>query len=106
MLILKSRRLIGYIKFLMNAKTSYQSIGDLTGLTLFKRLEGGAVYTQESNGKYCVVIDESSIASLLPPEELDDMEFFRGLEFNSEQERLDYLSGRFDERLSLKDENG
>jgi len=71
MLILKSRRLIGCIQPLMNNKTANQSIDDLAGLTLFKRFEGGAVFTQESNGKYGVVIDESSIASLLPPEELD-----------------------------------
>ncbi len=96
MLTLKSRRLIGCIKFLMNAKTTYQSIDDFTGLTLFKRFEGGAVYTQENNGQYCVVIDESSIANLLPPEELADMELIKVLEFKTEQERLEYLSGRFD----------
>lgn len=83
----------------MNAKTGYQSIDDLVGLTLFKRFEGGAVYTQESNGKYCVVIDESSIVSLLPPEELDYMELIKVLEFNTERERLDYLLGRFKKSL-------
>jgi hypothetical protein len=57
------------------------------------------VYTQESNGKYCVVIDESSIASLLPPEELADMELIKMLEFNTEQERLAYLLGRFNKSL-------
>ncbi|WP_423185354.1 hypothetical protein ACO1PK_09245 [Alishewanella sp. d11] len=80
----------------MNAKAAYPSIDDLAGLTLFQRFEGGAVYTQESNGKYCVVIDESSIASLLPPEELDDMELIKVLEFNTEQERSAYLLTRFD----------
>lgn len=79
----------------MNNKTAYQSIDDLAGLTLFKRFEGGAVYTQESNGKYCVVIDEISIASLLPLEELDDMELIKVLEFNSEKERLAYLAQRY-----------
>ncbi|MBV2130633.1 hypothetical protein [Arsukibacterium indicum] len=79
----------------MNNKTANQSIDDLAGLTLFKRFEGGAVYTQESNGKYCVVIDESSIASLLPPEELDDMDLIKVLEFNTEQERLVYLTAKF-----------
>ncbi|MDP5131199.1 MAG: hypothetical protein NWQ54_09945 [Paraglaciecola sp.] len=79
----------------MNAKAAYPSIDDLAGLTLFKRFEGGAVFTQKNNGKYCVVIDESSIASLLPPEELDGMDLIKVLEFNSEQERLDYLALRF-----------
>lgn len=83
----------------MNNKTANQSIDDLAGLTLFQRFEGGAVYTQESNGKYCVVIDESSIASLLPPEELDDMELIKVLEFNTEQERSAYLLTRFDKGL-------
>jgi hypothetical protein len=83
----------------MNAKTTYQSISDFTGLTLFKRFEGGAVYTQESNGQYCVVIDESSIACLLPPEELDGIELIKVLAFHTERERLDYLSGRFDKSL-------
>lgn len=79
----------------MNAKAAYPSIDDLAGLTLFKRFEGGAVYTQESNGKYCVVIDESSIASLLPPEELDDIELIKVLEFTNEKDRLVYLVSRF-----------
>ena len=79
----------------MSNKTAFQSIDDIAGLTLFKRFEGGAVYTQESNGKYCVVIDESSIASLLPPEELDDMDLIKVLEFDTEQERLKYLNSRF-----------
>jgi hypothetical protein len=51
----------------MNNKTVNHSIDDLAGLALFKRFEGGVAYTQESNGKYGVDIDESSIASLLPP---------------------------------------
>lgn len=84
----------------MNAKAAYPSIDDLVGLTLFQRFEGGAVYTQENNGKYCVVIDESSIASLLPPEELDDMELIKVLEFNSEQERLAYLVLRYSKKYS------
>lgn len=79
----------------MKNKTAYRSIDDLAGLTLFKRFEGGAVHTQESNGKYCVVIDESSIASLLPAEELYDMELIKVLEFNSEKERLAYLAQRY-----------
>lgn len=83
----------------MNNKSAYQSIDSIDGLTLFKRFEGGAVYTHESNGKYCVVIDESSIASLLPPEELDDIALIKVLEFNSEQERLEYLSTRFEKSL-------
>ncbi|MDD4865473.1 MAG: hypothetical protein PHE38_15960 [Alishewanella agri] len=83
----------------MNNKTAYQAIGDVDGLTLIKRFEGGAVYTQDSNGKYRVVIDESSIASLLQPEELDDIELIKVLEFNTEQERLEYLSTRFDKSL-------
>lgn len=79
----------------MNNKTANQSIDDLAGLTLFKRFEGGAVFTLESNGKYGVVIDESSIASLLPPEELDDIDLIKVLAFNTEQERLEYLVARF-----------
>lgn len=79
----------------MNAKAAYPSIDDLVSLTLYKRFEGGAVYTQENNGKYCVVIDESSIASLLPPEELDDMDLIKVLESNTEQERLSYLVSWF-----------
>lgn len=83
----------------MKAKAAYPSIDDLIGLTLYKRFEVGAVYTQENNGKYCVIIDESSIASLLPPEELDDMELIKVFEFNTEQERSAYLLTRFDKGL-------
>ena len=42
-----------------------------------------------------MAIDESSIASLLPPEELEDMELIKVLEFNSEQERLVYLASKY-----------
>lgn len=79
----------------MSSGNAYQSITELTGLTLFKRFEGGAVYTQEHSGKYNVAIDESSIASLLPPEELEDMALIKVPEFNSEQERLVYLASKY-----------
>lgn len=81
----------------MSAQSPSQSITELPGLTLFKRFEGGAVYIQNLNGKYCVVIDESSIADLLPQEELDDLTLIKVFEFNNEHERLAYLMSRFGE---------
>lgn len=79
----------------MSAQNTYRSITELPDLTLFKRFEGGAVYTQDHKGKYNVVIDESSIADLLSPEDLDDMELIKVLTFDTEQERLAYLANRF-----------
>ena len=83
----------------MSVQGAYQSITELSGLTLLKCFEGGAVYTQDHKGKYNVVIDESSIASLLPPEELDDMALIKVLEFNTEQERKAYLVSKFGNKV-------
>lgn len=83
----------------MSAQNAYRSITELPDLTLFKRFEGGAVYTQDHKGKYNVVIDESSIADLLSPEDLDDMELIKVLAFDTEQARLAYLAKRFDNNV-------
>ena len=80
---------------MMPTQNAYRSITELPDLTLFKRFEGGAVYTQDHKGKYNVVIDESSIADLLSPEDLDDMELIKILAFDTVQERLAYLVKRF-----------
>lgn len=83
----------------MSAQNAYRSITELPDLTLIKRFEGGAVYTQDHKGKYNVVIDESSIADLLSPEDLDDMELIKVLAFDTEQERLAYLAKRFENNV-------
>lgn len=79
----------------MPIENAYQSITDLPDLKLFKRMECGAVYTQNHHGKYNVVIDESGLADLLSPEDLEDVALIKVLDFKTEQERSAYLLARF-----------
>lgn len=68
---------------------------DFTDMTIFKRFEGGAVYTQDKDSKFLVVIDESAMAELLDPEDLDGMELIKVFEFATQNERSEYLKSRF-----------
>ena len=70
-------------------------VSDLEGMALFKSFEGGAVYTLLKDAKFLVVIDESSIANILPPEELEGIDLIKVIEFDSEQARSDYLTSKF-----------
>lgn len=65
---------------------------------LYMEFEGGAVYTSERAGKYLVIIDESAIADLLPPEELEGIELVKTIEFGSDADRTAYLLKRFENR--------
>lgn len=66
--------------------------------SLYMEFEGGAVYTSERAGKYLVIIDESAIADLLQPGELEGIELVKTLEFASEADRTAYLLKRFEHR--------
>lgn len=65
---------------------------DFTEMMLYKGFEGGAVYTHEHNSTFLVVIDESSIASILSPEELEGIELVKVIEFATAKARTDYLA--------------
>jgi hypothetical protein len=62
--------------------------------TLYRGFEGGSVYTSERDGKFLVILDESTLADILP-DELEGMELVRTSEFSSESERSAYLLKRF-----------
>lgn len=68
---------------------------DLFPRKLYRGFEGGAVYTAEKEGRLFVVIDEGTLRSVLPPEELEDIRLQRVLEFDTESERTQYLEERF-----------
>ncbi|KKO47713.1 hypothetical protein VT06_15465 [Arsukibacterium sp. MJ3] len=74
---------------------------DFTDMTLFMRVEGGAIYTQEKDSKFLVVTDESAIADLLEPEDLDGIELVKVIEFDTKQARSDYLTSRFEKPAPL-----
>lgn len=69
--------------------------GDATPQTLYAGFEGGAVYTQERNGRYLVVLDEGTLADMLPPDELAGLALVKTLEFATRAERTAYLLRRF-----------
>jgi len=43
-------------------------------MTLYWRFEGGAVYTYQQDARFLVVIDESTMACMLEPEDLEGIE--------------------------------
>lgn len=59
---------------------------------LLRRFEGGAVYTAERAGKFYVLQDESTMAELLPDEDLGDLE--KVLEFDTPADREAYIRER------------
>ncbi len=62
---------------------------------LYLGFEGGAVYTSEKAGKFLVILDEGTMADILPADELEGMELVKVIEFASESERSAYLLNRF-----------
>ena len=62
---------------------------------LFAAFEGGAVYTAQGQGRFFVIIDESTLESVLDEEDLADLELIQTIEFESTQARSAYLDGRF-----------
>lgn len=67
----------------------------MTTRTLYKLVEGGAIYTSEIDGKFLIIIDENCLANLLDADELEGLELLRTIEFTSEAGRSDYLLHRF-----------
>ncbi len=64
-------------------------------MTLYRRFEGGAVYTYQQGGRFLVVIDESTMTCMLEPEDLEGIELVKVLAFDTEQARTGYLQARF-----------
>jgi hypothetical protein len=62
---------------------------------LFAAFEGGAVHTAERDGRFFVIIDESTLEFALEEDDLADLELTKAIEFNSLQARTAYLSNRF-----------
>ncbi len=56
--------------------------------------EGGAVYSAEHAGIFHLVIDESTMASLLDAEDMKGLELVKCLEFETASERAEYITKR------------
>lgn len=41
---------------------------------LYARVEGGAIYTQDENGQFLVIINQTALYDLLHPSDRDDMD--------------------------------
>lgn len=62
---------------------------------LVGRFEGGAVFVNEADGAFQVLIDEGTLNDLLAPEDQDDVDPRRTISFLTVEEREEYLSQRF-----------
>ena len=61
--------------------------------TLLKGFEGGAVFSAEKEGKFYLILDESTMASILDEEDLPD-ELVKTIEFDTVEERDEYIKSR------------
>ena len=66
---------------------------DFPDKTLLKGFEGGAVYLAEKEGKFYLILDESTMASILDAEDLPD-ELVKIIEFDTVEERDAYINKR------------
>ena len=66
--------------------------------TLLKGFEGGAVYLAEDGEKFYLILDESTMASILDEEDLPD-ELVKTIEFDTVEERDKYIKSRGWNRL-------
>ena len=64
---------------------------------VYRDFEGGVALTAEQGGKFLAVIDEGTLADLLP-EELERADLVKTIEFETEEERSAYLLKRFGPR--------
>ena len=61
--------------------------------TVLKVFEGGIVYLAEDGEKFYLILDESTMASILDEEDLPD-ELVKTIEFDSVEERDEYIKSR------------
>ena len=61
--------------------------------TVLKIFEGGIVYLAEDGENFFLIIDESTMASILDEEDLPD-ELVKIIEFDTEEERDKYIKSR------------
>ena len=66
---------------------------DFPDKTLLKGFEGGAVFSAEKEGKFYLILDESTMASILDEEDLPD-ELVKIIEFDTVEERDAYINKR------------
>ena len=66
---------------------------DFPDKTLLKGFEGGVVFSAEKEGKFYLILDESTMASILDEEDLPD-ELVKIIEFDSVEERNEYIKSR------------
>ena len=61
--------------------------------TVLKIFEGGIVYLAEDGEKFYLILDESTMASILDEEDLPD-ELVKTIEFDTVKERDEYIKSR------------
>ncbi len=64
---------------------------------LYARVEGGAIYTQDENGQFLVIVNQSALYDLLDPSDRDDMDepAEKVWVFATDSEREQFLSERY-----------
>ena len=67
---------------------------DFINKIFIKGFEGGAFYTAALEGKFYLIIDESSLSEFLSEEDLEGIDLTSVYEFESESELQNYLEYR------------
>ncbi len=63
-------------------------------MKLIAGFEGGAVYTENRDGKFMLIINESALFDMLCEEDRVGMEPMTEMEFPSEKSRSEYIKSR------------
>jgi len=66
---------------------------ELKPWTPYRLFEGGGVYTAERDGRYFVIVDESTLQWFLPDEDLGPL--VKNRTFATEAERAEYLLAKY-----------
>lgn len=63
-------------------------------MELVAGFEGGAVYKENRDGKFMLIINQVAILDMLDEEDREGIEAIKELEFSSEESRHEYIKSR------------
>jgi hypothetical protein len=63
-------------------------------MKLLKRFEGGAVYTDEKDGNFLVIVNQVALLDMLDEEDREGIEAMEEIAFVSDTARLEFLKER------------
>ena len=63
-------------------------------MKIVAKFEGGTVYTENRDGKFILIINQTALLDMLNEEDSDGMEPIQEIEFTSEDSRCEYIKAR------------